>query len=149
MERRLTRRTLRPDGGIAAIELALALLFVIPLLFGLIEYGWMFLKSQQIAAAARDGARIAATESGTNALVKASVDQAMAQAGLAASGYSVVTVPANVSNAVPGTPVRVTVSVPYAGPAGGPAGIALTNVPFFIPTPEDLEGSTSMVKEGP
>ena len=120
------------------------MLFIFPLLFGLIEYGWMFLKSQQIAAAARDGARIAATESGTNALVNASISQAMAQAGLAASGYSVVTVPANVANAVPGTPVRVTVSVPYSGNSG----IALTNLPF-IPTPADLEGATSMVKEGP
>ena len=148
MERRLIPRAdrprLRPRGGIATIELALALLFVFPLLFGLIEYGWMFLKSQQIAAAARDGARIAATESSTNALVNASISQAMTQAGLAASGYSVVTVPANVASALPGTPVKVTVSVPYSGGSG----IGLTNLPF-IPTPADLAGTTSMVKEGP
>ena len=141
MQRRLIPRARRPDGGIATIELALALVIVFPLLFGLIEYGWMFLKSQEIAAAARDGARIAATEGGTNALVNASIAQAMTDAGLSNSGYSVVTVPANVANALPGTPVQVTVSVSYAG-------IALTSLPF-IPTPEDLEGATSMVKEGP
>jgi Flp pilus assembly protein TadG len=141
VERRLIPRATGPDRGIATIELALALLLVFPLLFGLIEYGWMFLKSQEIAAAARDGARIAATEGGTNALVNASISQAMTDAGLANSGYSVVTVPANVASAVPGTPVQVTVSVTYAG-------IALTSLPF-IPTPTDLKGSTSMVKEGP
>jgi Flp pilus assembly protein TadG len=123
------------------IELALALVIVFPLLFGLIEYGWMFLKSQQIAAAARDGARIAATEGGTNALVMASVQLAMEDAGLEASGYSIVTVPANVASVPPGTPVKVTVSVPYSG-------IALTSLPF-IPTPANLKGTTSMVKEGP
>jgi Flp pilus assembly protein TadG len=128
--------------GTATIELAMVLLLVIPLLFGLIEYGWMFLKAQEIAAAAPDGARIAATEGGTNALVSASIDQAMAQAGLAASGYSIVTVPANVASAAPGTPVKVTVSVTYSG-------IAITNIPFYVPTPKDLKGSTSMVKEGP
>jgi Flp pilus assembly protein TadG len=147
MERHLARRPAarpaagRPRGGIATIELALALVIVFPLLFGLIEYGWMFLKSQQIAAAARDGARIAATESGDNALVAASIQQALADAGLAGSGYSIVTVPANVASVPPGTPVKVTVSVPYSG-------IALTNLPF-IPTPANLKGTTSMVKEGP
>lgn len=143
MERRLIARAIAAarQGGIALIELALALVILFPLLFGLIEYGWMFLNSQEIAAAARDGARIAATENGTNALVMAHIDQAMTQAGLAASGYSVVTIPANVASAVPGTPVQVTVSVPYSG-------IALMNLPF-VPTPTDLKGSTSMVKEGP
>ena len=146
MERRLIpprarRPHPRPRGGIATIGLALALVIVFPLLFGLLEYGWMFLKSQEIAAAARDGARIAATEGGTNALVNASIAQAMTQAGLASSGYSVVTVPANVTSAVPGTSVKVTVSVAYEG-------IALTSLPF-IPTPTDLAGTTSMVKEGP
>ncbi len=127
--------------GIAAVELALALIVLFPLLFGLIEYGWMFLKSQEIAGAARDAARIAATESGTNALVQSRINQAMTNAGLAGSGYTVVITPGNVASAAPGTQVQVTVSVPYSN-------ISLTSSPL-IPTPTDLKGSTSMVKEGP
>jgi len=132
----------RPARGGAAVELALALLILVPLLFGTIEYSWLFLKSQQIASAARDAARIAATEGGSNALVTARVSQAMTQAGLASSGYTVVTIPGNVASAAPGTQVQVTVSVPYSN-------ISLTKLDPFIPTPADLEGATSMVKEGP
>lgn len=128
--------------GAAAVELALVLILLLPLVMGLLEYGWMFLKSQEIASAARDGARIAATESGTNALVQAYVTQAMANAGLSSSGYSVALTPGNVASAAPGTPVQVTVTVPYAN-------ISLTNLTSLIPTPTDLAGSTSMVKEGP
>ena len=127
--------------GAAAVEMALALAVLLPILSGLLEYGWMFLQSQEIASAARDGARIAATESGDNAQVTARISQIMSNAGLSSSGYSVVTVPANVASAAPGTTVQVTVSVPYLA-------ISLTKAPF-IPTPVRLDGATSMVKEGP
>ena len=128
-------------GGIATLELALALILLIPLLFGLLEYGWLFLKSQEIASAARDGARVAATEGATNPLVQARVAQIMAQAGLAGSGYTLATVPADVSQAPAGSSVQVTVTVPYDS-------VSLTKLEF-LPRPAALDGSTSMVKEGP
>ena len=128
--------------GIAAVELALLLLILFPLVFGLIEYSWMFLKSQEISGAARDAARIAATESGTNALVDARITQAMTAANLAGSGYSVVTLPSNVASAPPGTQVQVTISVTYKN-------ISLTGLEKLFPVPTVLQGSTSMVKEGP
>lgn len=133
MQRRLQR-------GLAAVELALLLPLLMLVLFGAIEYGWMFLKNQQLADAARSGARVAVIEGATNALVQSRVDEVMANAGLAASGYQVTLVPGNVAAAVPGTAVRVEVLVSYAN-------IGLTGIPL-IPVPSALEGQTSMIKEG-
>lgn len=122
------------------MELALLLPVLLLVLFGTIEYGWLFLKNQQIADAARNGARVAATEGGTNALVQARISQVMSDAGLAQSGFQVTLTPANVGTAAPGFPVTVEVLVPYAN-------IELIGIPL-IPVPSDLAGRTSMVKEG-
>ena len=129
-----------PTRGLAAVELALLLPLLMLVLFGAIEYGWMFLKNQQLADAARSGARVAATESGTNASAQARIDAVMSAAGMAASGYQVTFVPGDVAAAVPGTAVSVEVLVSYGG-------IGLTGIPL-IPVPSALEGQTSMIKEG-
>jgi len=126
--------------GLAAVELALLLPVLLLVLFGTIEYGWLFLKNQQLADAARNGARVAVTESGTNALVQARVAQVMSDAGLAQSGYLVQLTPANVATAAPGSTVTVEVTVAYAN-------ISLIGLPL-IPVPSDLAERTSMVKEG-
>ncbi len=46
--------------GTAAVEAALILPLLMLLLLGVIEYGWIYLKSEQIANAARHGARVGA-----------------------------------------------------------------------------------------
>ena len=46
----------RPDRGAAAVEFALVTVFLIPLIFGILDYGMWFAD----ALAARDGARAAA-----------------------------------------------------------------------------------------
>jgi len=132
--------TRAPARGVASVELALLLPILMLVLFGTIEYGWMFLKNQQLADAARSGARVAVTAGATNALARARVDEVMTTAGLAASGYQVTFTPGDISSAVPGTAVRVEVLVSYAN-------IGLTGIPL-IPVPSALEGQTSMIKEG-
>jgi len=57
----LGRRSLPSDDGAAALEFAIvAALALLPLLFGMIEFGFMFQDQLALTNAAREGARIAA-----------------------------------------------------------------------------------------
>lgn len=123
------------------VEAALVLPLLILITFGLIEYGWLFLKAQQINNAARHGARLAVTPDATTAQVQEAIDALMAEAGLGDSGYTKTISPANVSDAAPQSQVSVTVSVPYQN-------IEIAGVPL-IPVPSSLVGSVTMAKEGP
>jgi Flp pilus assembly protein TadG len=127
--------------ALAAVEAALLVPLVLLILLGVIEYGWMFLKGQQIANAARHGARIAILESASTAQVQGAVATLMADADLDGSGYTLTITPGDVSAAEPGATVTVTITVPYAA-------IGITGAPL-LPQPTSLRGSTSMAKEGP
>jgi Flp pilus assembly protein TadG len=124
--------------GLAVVEMALVLPLLFLLLFGLIEYGWLFFKYQQIAGAARHGCRIGVAQGKDSAAVTAAVDDLMTKAKLTGL-YTTVITPGEVLTAIPGSTVTVRVSVPYAD-------IELTGFP--LPLPTDLVGETSMVKEG-
>ena len=52
------KRQLHRRDGLAVVEMAIVLPLLILLTFGMIEYGWLFLRSQEISNAARQGARI-------------------------------------------------------------------------------------------
>ncbi|MGB6917109.1 MAG: TadE/TadG family type IV pilus assembly protein, partial [Phycisphaerae bacterium] len=73
--------------GTATLETALVLPLLLLLTFALIEYGWLFLRAQEITNGARQGARIAVRPDATNADVQASITAAMETAGIA--GYLV------------------------------------------------------------
>jgi Flp pilus assembly protein TadG len=109
-------------------------------LLGVIEYGWMMLKNQEIKNASRHGARIGVREIVTNAQVNTAVDQMMTAAGMSGSGYTVTLTPTDVSTVAPGNLVKVRIAVPYAN-------VGLTDTPF-LPTPTSLIEETTMVKEG-
>ena len=126
--------------GVSAVEAALLMPLVVIVLFALLEYGWMFLKANQIQAAARHGARVGAVEAASSADITAAVSQAMTDAGLGGSGYVLTIAPSEAASAPVGTIVSVTVSVPYSN-------IELMGMPF-LPAPPDLAGATSMAKEG-
>ena len=127
--------------GVSAVEAALLMPLVLIVLFALLEYGWMFLKANQIQAAARHGARVGAVEAASSADITAAVAQAMTDAGLGGSGYVLTIAPSEAASAPVGTIVSVTVSVPYTN-------IELMGMPF-LPAPAELAGATSMAKEGP
>ena len=133
-------RTISRRSGLATVELAILLPVLLTLTFGMIEYGWLFLKAQEVTNAAREGARAAIIPSATNTTVQAAVGNLMTSAGLGGSGYSVTLSPTDVSSVQPGSQVSVTIVVPGAG-------ISPVSIPL-IPMPGSISAAAAMTKEG-
>jgi Flp pilus assembly protein TadG len=127
----------RRKRGLAILEMALILPLLFLLVMGVIEYGWLFFKNQQVAAAARTACRFGITAPATTAETLAMCDTLMTQAQLGSSGYTKTSTPCEV---LAGTFVTVTITVPYSN-------IKLTGFP--LPLPTNLVGTTTMAKEGP
>jgi Flp pilus assembly protein TadG len=137
--RPLSSPTRRGRRGAAMVEFAIILPVLVMLLFGVIEYGWVFFKAAQVNQAARHGSRIAIRPAATEAEVTAAVAAVMTGAGLGSSGYTVAIGDLTVDV---GEPVEVRVDVNYEG------NIDLIGLPM-IPIPDQLHGRTVMSKEGP
>jgi Flp pilus assembly protein TadG len=123
--------------GLAVIEAAIFFPLLFLLLFGMIEYGWAFLKFQCINNAAREGARVAVREEATDAHWQAAVTNVM-------NGCTIATYTRTLSPGVTslvGTQVTCTVTVNYDD-------INMMQVSLF-PVPSSLTGTATMVKEGP
>ena len=138
MARRLSCRHHRR--ALAAVEAALVLPLLALLMFGLLTYGLLFLRVQQVTSAARRGARVAVRADATAADVTSAVDTLMLAAGFQNGDYSTTLAPADIGNVETGQPITITVNVDYAS-AFGPA------IPL-IPTPANLGASVTMAKEG-
>ena len=120
----------------AIVEFAVILPLLLTILFGIIEYGWIFMVRQTLQTAARDGCRLAVLQTTTapytNVLTR--VGEVMSPTGL--TTYSV-----SMTHATPVDPVEsITVEVPFADVSlmGG----------FFGPRTGNLSGNCSMRKEG-
>ena len=135
--RRAVRRSYSGRARAAAVvEFAVVLPLLLTILFGIIEYGWVFMVRQTLQTSAREGCRLAVLQSSVEPYtnVVAAVNQVMAPTGL--TTYEVTMTHATSSN-----PVEVVVvSVPYNDVSllGG----------FFGTHDYDLVGSCSMRKEG-
>ncbi len=138
MARSLTCRHHRH--GIAAVEAALVLPLLALLMWGLITYGLLFLRAQQVTGAARRGARIAARADATNADVTSAIDAMMLAASIPDTAYTTTLAPGDIGSVETGLPVTITVSVDYAAAFGAAIPI--------IPTPANLSASVTMAKEG-
>jgi Flp pilus assembly protein TadG len=138
---RLTNRQGTRRDGITVIEMAIIFPILLLITIGLIEYGWIFLKYQQVTNAARQGARVGARADATNTEVDDAIDTIMAAAGIASGDYSVVIAPIDVTTPEPGEPLTVTVTVPYAN-------VQLTGG-VLVPVPTNLQSAVTMAKEGP
>jgi Flp pilus assembly protein TadG len=124
--------------GITIIETALVLLMLLTITMGVIEYGWMFYKSHQLANAARQGARIGARPSSDEAITTAAVQSALTNAGITVVPTISVDPP---PESVPaGTTFSVTVTLDY-----GELGL---NMPL-VPTPGSISSTVTMAREGP
>jgi Flp pilus assembly protein TadG len=65
-----------------AVEMAVVTPLLLTLLFGMIEYGWVFTVRQALVTAAREGARTAALPGSTDADIQGRVTNYMAPLGL-------------------------------------------------------------------
>jgi hypothetical protein len=104
------------------------------LLFGIIEYGWVFSVRQALVTAAREGARTAALPGSTDEEIHAKIGDFLSPLGL--TTYNV-----ELTHATPGDPTEVVhLTIPYAD-------VTLIGS-FFGSTDYDLGARCSMRKEG-
>jgi uncharacterized membrane protein len=129
--------------GAAAVEAAIILPLLLLITFAVIEYGWLFLKSQQITNAARHGARIAILNSAAQDYVESEIERLMAKAGMAQSkcGYWVTYPLGDVESVAVGQPLTVKVEVLSAN-------VDIVNY-SLLPRPTNIRASVTMSKEGP
>jgi hypothetical protein len=122
--------------GAAVVEFAVVLPLLLTILFGIIEYGWVFMVRQTLQTAAREGCRLAVLQTTTTPYTNVldRVAQVMEPTGL--TTYTV-----TMTHATTGNPIEtVEVEVPYDDVSlmGG----------FFGTHSYDLGGTCSMRKEG-
>jgi Flp pilus assembly protein TadG len=135
----LRRTSRRRDGkqsrAAAVVEFAVVLPLLLTILFGIMEYGWVFMVRQTLQNAAREGCRVAVLQSSSApyAAVTTRVNQVMAPTGLS---FTITMTHADVDNPVE----TVEVTVPYSD-------ISLMGN-FFGPRSGDIAGTASMRKEG-
>ena len=127
--------------GAALVEMAIVVLLLFLLTFGIIEYGWLFLKAQQITNATRQGARVGVRWGATNANVIAAINTLMTSAGMEGKYDTPTISPADIYPLRGGIAITVTVTVPTVN-------IALVNIPL-LPKPTYISASVTMAKEGP
>ena len=128
----------RRDGtrGAAVVEMALVLPLFLMLLFGIIEFGWIFMVSHALTGAAREGCRTATLAGATDAQIAGKVDRFMQGARISASTYELV-----ITHATAVDPTEVViVKVPYSR-------VSLLGS-FFGVRDFYLEGYAAMRKEG-
>jgi len=127
--------------GTAIVEAALVFPILLLLTMGAIEYGWLFLKAQQVTNACRQGARIAIRPDAITEDVLSSIDSLLDVSGLGTSGYTVNITPADITLLPTGEYVEVEITVPCANVVLIDAG--------FLPVPTNLRAVVTMTKEGP
>ena len=118
----------------AAVEMAIVTPILLTMLFGIIEYGWVFTVRQALTTAAREGARTAALPGSTVSEVEQRISDYLTPLGL--STYS-----SDVTCDDEGAPVgEVRVEIPYAD-------VSLVGC-YFGSVEGDLFAVCSMKKEG-
>ncbi len=119
------RANRRDPGGVAAVELAAILPFFCLILFGQLEYMRLGLTKQMLTIAARDGCRVAVIETKTLSDVQTRVQTTLA--GMNTTGLNVtVNQSLNATAAPMGTPITVTVSMPFTKLTGLVPGLPAT-----------------------
>ena len=120
--------------GAAVVELAVVLPLLLTIVFGIIEFGWVFMVRETLTNSSREGCRVAVLQGSTTTDIIDQVNASMSPTGL--SGWST-----QITRSTTGSPNEtVTVRIPYANVSllGG----------FFGSTDFNLGATTIMRKEG-
>ena len=132
--------------GAAVVEAAIVLTLLILITLGIMGFGWLFLRVQQITNAARHGARIAVRyNNNTDVLlgqVQTGVDNCLTPVGLVYTGP---VIPTGV-NPGRGEPVTVTVTGTGLDILALRGGFGPLPADVF---PDSYSASVTMAKEGP
>lgn len=120
--------------GAAAVEMALVTPFLLTMLFGIIEYGWIFTVRQALTNAAREGARTAVLQGSTDEDIEDRVDTYLSPYGITSHTITMI-------HSTDEDPIEtVRVQVPYAD-------VTLIGE-YFGSTSSTLGAVVSMRKEG-
>ena len=102
----------RSESGASAVEFALLLPVLMMILFGIIEFGLALYRQAILTNASREGARLGIVQSVpaiTTAQIDAAIDNYLTAAGITPGNVT----RAIVAGGVTGTPVQVTLTLPY------------------------------------
>ena len=126
--------------GAAVVEFAVICPLLMTLIFGMIEYSYMFLMRQTLGNAAREGCRIAVLQSSTGDYAEAGarIAEIMNAAGIQEGEYSVAMTHADATATPPITTETVEITLPGDK-------VSLTG---YFGAQSDLKGWCSMRKEG-
>ena len=108
------RKRLRSESGASAVEFALLLPVLMMVLFGIIEFGLALYRQAILTNASREGARLGIVQSVpaiTTAQINAVINTYLTNAGITPGTVTRAFV--GVPSSVTGTPVRVTLTLPY------------------------------------
>jgi len=149
------RRRRGSRGGNALIETSLALIVLLWVAMGMVEFGQFLYMKQAFNAAARDGARVASINTGTQAKVVAAVTAGLQQANVAynASWLTITdlttgTAVTDITSVTSGDSLRVTVSVNYDQiPNVVRPLYTMTATRFGIKNGKPITGTCTMLKE--
>lgn len=132
--RRDARRRTRLHRAAVAVEMAVVTPILLTMLFGIIEYGWVFTLRQALVTSAREGARVAALPGSEDEEIIARVNDYLVP-------YGITTQNIELTRATSENPVEtVHVTVPYAD-------VTLLGS-YFGSTSFNLGATCSMRKEG-
>lgn len=120
--------------GAAAVELAVVLPLLLTIVFGIIEFGWIFMVRETLTNASREGCRVAVLQGSTEQDIRDQVSVSMSPAGL--GDYTVEITRATTGNA--NETVRILIPYSEVSLLGG----------YFGPTNFNLGATTIMRKEG-
>ena len=139
MRRCFFRRSRRrpPDRGAVIVEFALLLPVMAGLLFGIIEYGWVFYQQFNLAAAVRDGLRQGVTIPPSASPDPATTARDRAREHLRGLGLDPnrVTLNATYAGSIPTRTLRLSARMDYRKLIG------------FVPTPSRLQYEMTMMLE--
>jgi Flp pilus assembly protein TadG len=100
--------------GAAVVEFAIVAPVFFLLVFGMVEYGRMVMVQQVITNAAREGARVGVLDGSTYSDVQTAVNNYLTAAKISTTFTTITVTPNPPSSQTTGSPVTVSVSIPFS-----------------------------------